>query len=75
MAAFRYGKLKTPGKARYDRITSIRQRLDLYDETGNQEHLVDIANLCMLEFEEPNHSKAHWEATDDKIHAQTLKET
>ena len=72
MGAFRYGQLNKAGKAKYNRIDSIRQRLDLYDATGNQEHLVDIANLCMLEFEEPNHADAHWSAADDGVHTQVL---
>ncbi len=74
MGAFRYGQLNEAGKSKYNRIDSIRQRLDLYDATGNQEHLVDIANLCMLEFEEPNHKKAHWKAIDDGIHTKKYRE-
>ena len=74
MGAFRYGQLNATDKAKYNRIDSIRQRLDLYETSGNQEHLVDIANLCMLEFEEPNHDNAHWSAIDDGIHTKVLKE-
>ena len=74
MGAFRYGLLNKAGKATYDRVTSMRQRLDLYEATGNQEHLVDCANLCMLEFEEPNHANPHWSAADDGIHTQVIKD-
>ena len=72
MGALRYGLLHAPGKARYNRIDSIRQRLDLFDADGNAEHLVDIANLCLLEFEEPNHPKFHWKAQDDGQHQKEL---
>lgn len=72
MGALRYGLLKTPGKKKYNRIDSIRQRLDLYDQDGNAEHLVDIANLCLLEFEEPNHPKFHFKAQDGGHHTKEL---
>lgn len=72
MGAIRYGRLNAPGKARYDRITSIEQRLSLYRETKNAEHLVDCANLCMLEFEEPSLNNVHFNATDDAIHTKKL---
>lgn len=70
MGAMRYGRLREPGKKTYDRVTSITQRMDLYRETGNQEHLVDVANLCLLEFEEPNHANAHFSSVDDGIHTE-----
>jgi len=73
VGAFRYGLINEPGKKRYDRTDSIRQRLDLYNETGNAEHLVDIANLCLMEFEEPNHKRFHFKAQDDVIHAEESK--
>jgi len=72
MGALRYGLINHAGKSKYNRIDSIGQRLDLYRESGNQEHLVDIANLCLLEFEEPAHSEAHWEAQDDTKHVEEL---
>lgn len=72
MGAIRYGRINARKKKKYNRVDSIRQRLDLYEETGNAEHLVDIANLCMLEFEEPNHPNFHWKAQDDSIHTEEL---
>ncbi|WP_024333105.1 hypothetical protein [Desulfotignum balticum] len=72
MGAIRYGRLKQKGKAAYNRLDSIRQRLDMYNETGNAEHLVDIANLCLLEFEEPNHKHYHFKATDDGVHTKQI---
>lgn len=72
MGAIRYGLLRAPGKKKYNRTDSIRQRLDLFNETGNAEHLVDIANLCLLEFEEPNHPKFHFKSIDDGHHTKTI---
>jgi hypothetical protein len=67
MGAFRYGKINAPGKKRYDRIGSIRKRLLQYERTGNTEMLVDISNLCLLEFVEPTHPESHFSALDQSI--------
>jgi len=68
MGGLRYGVLGEPGKPEYDRIQSIRRRLDAYEKTGNAEHLIDIANEACCEFEEPTHEKYHWETQDDGEH-------
>lgn len=68
MGAIRYGLLKTSGKPQYDRVNSMRQRLDLYEASGNAEHLVDIANICLCEFEESTHPKFHFTAQDNTTH-------
>lgn len=52
VGACRYGGLKSLTKKQYDRVNDIRRRLKKYEETKNKEHLIDIANICMLEFEE-----------------------
>jgi hypothetical protein len=59
MGAYRYGRLNAPGKARYDRIASIIERLEEYKVTGDDDLLVDTANLSMLEFEEGDHPLKH----------------
>lgn len=60
MGAFRYGKMAAKGKPSYKRLGSIEIRLKLYEKSGNQEHLVDAANLLMLEFVEPSIDGAHF---------------
>ena len=72
MGAFRYGKFNEPGKPQYDRINSAIQRLIKYKETGNKEHLVDAANLCLMEFVECNHPNEHFESIDDGEHTKKL---
>lgn len=52
----------------YDILGSIQKRLELYKNTGNQEHLVDCANLLMIEYECPTHRNPHFTPTDDGIH-------
>jgi hypothetical protein len=41
-----------------------------YKADGNQEHLVDAANLCMVEFIQPAcHPSPHFTPSDDGEHA------
>lgn len=72
MGALRYETMndkKHKGNA-YDITGSIQQRITLYQESGNAEHLVDIANLCMIEFDAPSNPKAHFQAADDGVHTE-----
>ena len=72
--AFRYGKIHDKNKPNWDRVDSIFKRTKLYQETGNREFLVDIANLALLEFEEGSHPKSHFKSNDDtNIHV-TIKD-
>jgi hypothetical protein len=65
----RYGDIKDPKRQRYDQVGSAIKRLKLYLVDGNQEHLVDAANLAMLEFINPCcHSSPSFRAQDDKNH-------
>jgi len=57
----------------YEILEAIKQRLAKYEATGNQEHLVDCANLLMIEFECPTHSTPHFEASDDGQHVEKVK--
>jgi hypothetical protein len=57
MGRFRYGKLNDPSKAKWDRMGRIRKEVELYDVDGNDERLIDIANMCLLEFEEGTEDK------------------
>ena len=74
MGALRYGLINAPNKPTYDRVASIKKRADLYKQTGNDEFLVDIANLCLLEFIEGIHPQKHFSAVDDtKEHVTIVK--
>lgn len=68
MGAYRYGRIHESNKPNYDRTSSIEKRLNKYRETGNVEFLVDIANLCLLEFEVGNHPNKHFQSIDDGEH-------
>lgn len=69
MGAFRYGLIEQDESKNYNHISSVRKRLDKYEETGNLEYLVDIANLMMLEFLHSTHPDKHFKATDDGVHS------
>lgn len=71
MGRWRYGRIGGAAKPQYDRIASMRKRLLLYEKEGNIETLVDIANLCLLEFVEGTHPNRHFHAVDDGEHVQT----
>lgn len=46
-----------------DLIAQMKERLSLYEQTGNTEWLVDIGNQSMIEFTQPSHPSAHFRAT------------
>jgi hypothetical protein len=66
--ALRYGRINKPGKLCFDHIGSIYSRISIYRITGNKEMLVDVANLCLLEFVEGKHPNSHFHPTDDGQH-------
>lgn len=72
MGAIRYGRMHAPDKKKRDRVFSAMHRINLYAESGNQEHLVDAANELLLEFEEPMYheddSILHFLPADDGFH-------
>ena len=69
MGAIRYGRIGESNKPTYDRVSSAIARLEKYRTTGNTEFLVDVANLCLLEYAEGEHPKKHFRAIDDGEHA------
>lgn len=68
MGGLRYGLLNAEGKRKYNRVKDMIKRLKLYDATGNLEHLVDVANLAMCEYEETRRPDAHFASLDDHNH-------
>lgn len=69
---FRYGDMSDPVKGKYDNIGSAIRRLERYKQEGNQELLVDAANLCMIEFVHPNHASPYFISEDDGEHVEAL---
>ena len=60
IGALRYGKINALNKPIYDRIKGALKRLTQYQQTGNTECLVDVANMALLEFIEGKHPNKHW---------------
>ena len=73
MGAFRYGRL---GKQdlRLDNTGSIIKRVKLYEQTRNLEHLVDIANLALVEYIRGEQLGYTFEPQDDVDHHTELRE-
>lgn len=71
MGFFRYGFVKKE-KQKYDNIGSAIIRLQKYQKTGNSECLVDVANLCMIEFTQENHDDFHFNSVDDGEHTKEV---
>lgn len=60
----KYGPAKVNYPFPANAIESLRKRLSKYEETGNTEWLIDVANFAMIEYMHPGHPEAHFRATD-----------
>lgn len=49
----------------YDYRKRLTEKLKLYDDTGNQEMLIDAINYCVLELNWPNRTDVFFKAEDD----------
>ena len=67
---FRYAPLSEQKKGKMNNIGSIEKRIAKYKETGNDELLVDVANICMVEFLLGNHPNKHFASEDDGEHVE-----
>jgi hypothetical protein len=69
MGAFRYGSMQENRTKRHRNVEAAIQRLSLYLRDGNQEHLLDAANLCEIEWVNPgSHRNPHFSPVDDGPH-------
>lgn len=69
MGALRYGGLRNPnnpGRTTDLNTQQMLKRTKLYIETGNAEHLVDVANFALAEFVQQRHPDYHFESIDRK---------
>ena len=66
MGALRYGLMSKPrpkGITQFH-LDIIYKRLDIYKRTGNTEMLVDVANICLVEFKIGDHPRKHFKALE-----------
>lgn len=68
MGAFRYGLLAEKNDTPHDNVGSAISRLNKYRESGNTELLVDVANICLVEFKCGHHPNKHFSSVDDGEH-------
>ncbi len=68
MGTFRYGDFRSGKHSSKNIVNSIVSRSNQYLESGNMEHLLDIANLAMIEYVVGTHPKRHFESIDDGEH-------
>lgn len=69
IGACRYGRFNgNRHELSMARIVSAVNRLWGYHDGGNTENLVDVANICLLEFKEDNHPLKHFKSVDDGEH-------
>ena len=61
---YKYGAIKDAYPHKVNAVGSLKKRLKLYEETGNADYLVDIANFAMIEFMLPAHENFHDSPTD-----------
>lgn len=57
----KYGLVEDAYPKAVDAVLSLKQRLALYESTGNAEWLMDVANFAMIEFMRPRHELAHYD--------------
>jgi len=70
---YRYGDIRDPNGKQWDNIGSLIDRAERYLQDGNQEHLVDIANLALIEFVRGCcHPNPNWDPQDDKHHTREI---
>ncbi len=67
---FRYAKVseQASGEKSFKNLESLEKRIQLFRETGNGEHLVDVANMCGIIYKLQQHPTWHFESTDDASH-------
>lgn len=63
-SCYKYGRVEETFPHKTDAIGSLHMRLKKYEETGNTEWLMDVANFAMIEFMYPRHKEAHFRATE-----------
>ena len=57
---YRYGWMSDTYPHTADAFGSLKKRVELYEETGNADWLIDIANFAMIEFAHPAHPSYHF---------------
>ena len=73
MGGYRYGPTPLQKPREFDNIADVKRLLDLYEVDGNMEHLVDAANITIIECLKKSHPNFHFNPIDDGIHAERIR--
>jgi hypothetical protein len=68
MGFFRY-KPRINQTEKFNYLEKARDKLTLYEETKNQEALVDAGNYLMMEYDRPSLEGVYYKSIDDTDHA------
>ena len=60
---YKYGWMSESYPQIANAFGSLKKRVERYEETGNADWLVDIANFAMIEFAHPAHPLYHFRRT------------
>lgn len=63
---YKYGPVARNYPTPIHAIDSLRTRLSKYEEDGNTEWLMDVANFAMIEYMRPAHNEAHFRSTQSQ---------
>lgn len=61
---YKYGPIADGFPNNIDAIASLKTRLEKYEQDGNGEWLMDVANFAMIEYLHPAHPDAHFAPQD-----------
>ena len=68
VGGYRYSRMNDPEEGHFEWVQAIIDRATLYQETGNDELLIDVANFAMVEFLKGRHPKKHFTSMEDVEH-------
>ena len=72
MGAFRYGKMADQELGKYNLPLDAKKRIDKYLKTKNLEHLVDAANILLLQFVHGKRIGEELKSIDDGEHSKEV---
>jgi hypothetical protein len=63
---YKYGSVKENYKTfkTIDAVATLKKKLQMYEDTGNIDFLIDVGNYAMIEFTYSLHPNAHYFHTD-----------
>lgn len=66
MSFLKYGRIRDAYPEKVSALDSLQLRIKKYKETGNTEHLIDVANYAMIEFLHPSVEGAYFRPLDSR---------